>query len=38
MMRRAACLGNEQAIEYLQERGLSIVMDNFVAVGGQTLQ
>lgn len=30
MMRRAACLGNRQAIEYLQDRGLYVTLDNFV--------
>ena len=30
MMRRAALLGNEQAIGYLQDRGISIISDNFV--------
>ena len=43
MMRRAALLGNEQAIQYLQERGLNITMDNFVvdpidASARQTIQ
>ena len=30
MMRRAALLGNKQAIEYLQDRGLFITLNNFV--------
>lgn len=29
-MRRAALLGNKQAIEYLQDRGLYVTMNNFV--------